>query len=116
MNDFRPVNTPMEMHTHSTPLLPNEEGYNIEEYRSIIGTLIYAAVLTRPDIATAVGFLARHMQKPRITHWNVLQWVLRYLKGTINYGLVYYHHISNDNNNNHCDIQIQYLTKLSRPG
>ena len=64
---------PMETHTHLTPLLPSEERYNIEEYQSIIGALNYTAILTRPDIATAVGFLARYMQKPRITHWNALQ-------------------------------------------
>jgi hypothetical protein len=59
--------------------------------------------LTRPDIATAVGFLAWHMQKPGKTHWNALLQVLRYLQGTTNYGLVYYQKDSGDSIEVFCD-------------
>ena len=52
------------------PLSLDEEGHNIEEYRSIIRALNYTAVLTISDIATAVGFLAWYIQKPGLTHWN----------------------------------------------
>ena len=58
MHECIPVNMPMEMNIKLQPLLPNEEGYKVHEYRSIIGALNYTAMLTRPDIATAVGFLA----------------------------------------------------------
>ena len=58
MDNCIPVNMPMETRIHLISLLPNEERHNVEQYQSIIGVLNYAAVLTRPDIATAVGFLA----------------------------------------------------------
>ena len=73
MNDCKPANTPMETHIHLTPLLPEEEGHNIEEYQSIIGALNYAAILIRLDIAIAIGFLTCHIQKPGILHWDALQ-------------------------------------------
>src|SRR5271170_468109 len=102
MYDCTPMKTPMETHTLLMPLPPDKEGHNIEEYRSIIGALNYAAVLTRPDISTTVGFLVRHMQKPRISHWNALRRVLRYLKGTMNYGLVY--HSTTQNGTDHIQV------------
>ena len=58
MDNCMPVNTPMETHICLIPLPLNEEGHNVEQYRSIFGALNYAAVLMRLDIATAVGFLA----------------------------------------------------------
>ena len=73
MDHYILVKTSMEMHICLIPLTLDEEGYKVHEYRSIIGALNYAAVLTRPDIATAVGFLAQYMQKPGKMHWNALQ-------------------------------------------
>ena len=46
------------------------------------------------------------MQKPGIAHWNALRRVLRYLKGTINYGLVYHHTSDISNQNNPCNLQV----------
>ena len=48
----------MEIHIHLISLLPKEESHNIEEYQSIIGALNYTAILMRPDIVMAIGFLA----------------------------------------------------------
>jgi len=42
---------------------------------------------TRPDIAAAVGVLSQYMSKPSKDHWMGVKRVLRYLKGTLNYGL-----------------------------
>ena len=103
MYECTPVNTPMEANIKLIPLPANEEGYKVHEYRSIIGALNYAAVLTRPDIATVVGLLARHMQKPGKTHWDALQCILRYLKGTIDYRLVY---TNTAHENNRIDLQV----------
>ena len=41
-------------------------------------------VCTRPDIAHVVGVVSRYMSHPRIEHWNVVKWILRYLRGTSN--------------------------------
>ena len=50
---------------------------------------MYLSVCTRPDIAYAVGTLARYSSKPGRSHWTAVKRVLRYLKGTTNHGIVF---------------------------
>ena len=58
-------------------------------YASLVGSLMYAQVCTRPDISHAVGMLGRFQSNPGIAHWKAAKKVLRYLKGTRNYMLTY---------------------------
>ena len=58
-------------------------------YRQILGELRWIADCTRPDITFAVSKLAVAMMKPTKRHWHLLKYLLRVLKGTINYALVY---------------------------
>ena len=58
-------------------------------YSQIIGSLMYLASATRPDIAFAVSKLSRFVSKPGDVHWHAVERVMRYLKGTMNYGLHY---------------------------
>jgi len=58
-------------------------------YASIVGSLMYAMVCTRPDIAHAVGVVSRYMNNPRKEHWMAVKWILRYLKGTTNQALCF---------------------------
>jgi len=58
-------------------------------YASAVGSLMYAMVCTRLDIAHAVGVLSRVMSKPRKEHWTAVKQVFRYLCGTSDYGLCY---------------------------
>ena len=44
---------------------------------------------TRPDIAYVVGRLSQYTQSPNQDHWTVVRRVLKYLRGTINYGLCF---------------------------
>ena len=53
-------------------------------YASTIGSLMYAMVCTRPDIAHAVGVVSRYMNNPGKEHWMAVKWILRYLKCTTN--------------------------------
>ena len=50
-------------------------------YASTIGSLMYVMVCTRPSIAHAVGVMSRFMSRPRKQNWEVVKWILRYLKG-----------------------------------
>ena len=45
---------------------------------------MYPMVCTRPDIAHAVGVVSRSMSHPRIEHWNAVEWIIIYLRGTSN--------------------------------
>ncbi len=58
-------------------------------YAALVGRLNYLAILTRPDIAHAVQQLCQFMHNPGKLHWRAAKEVLRYLKGTINYGICY---------------------------
>jgi hypothetical protein len=58
-------------------------------YREAVGSLMYLATATRPDLSFSVGFVARNMQNPTINDWNRVKKILRYVKGTINQGIVY---------------------------
>uniref|UniRef100_A0A7N2QZR7 Integrase catalytic domain-containing protein n=1 Tax=Quercus lobata TaxID=97700 RepID=A0A7N2QZR7_QUELO len=51
-------------------------------YASVIGSLMYVMVCTRPDIAHAVGVVSRFISRPGKQHWETIKWILRYLKGS----------------------------------
>ncbi|EOY19976.1 Retrotransposon protein, unclassified, putative [Theobroma cacao] len=61
---------------------------NGQIYRSIIGSLLYLLV-TRPDIMFATCLLSRFMQDPSVFHFTRVKRILRYIQGTLNFGLVY---------------------------
>jgi hypothetical protein len=50
---------------------------------------MYAATMTRPDIAYAVGSLCRYMAAPTTEHWLAAKRILRYLAGTTGIGIIY---------------------------
>ncbi|XP_066333983.1 secreted RxLR effector protein 161-like [Miscanthus floridulus] len=57
-------------------------------YRSIVGGLSYL-IHTRPDIAFAVGYVSRFIEDPREDHWATVKRLLRYVKGTVDHGIIY---------------------------
>ncbi|RVX15044.1 Retrovirus-related Pol polyprotein from transposon TNT 1-94 [Vitis vinifera] len=88
MNEAKPVSTPLGSHFK----LSKEQSPKTEEerdhmskvpYASAIGSLMYAMVCTRPDIAHAVGVVSRFMSRPGKQHWEAIKWILRYLKGSL---------------------------------
>ena len=52
-------------------------------YVSAIGSLMYAMVCTRPNIAHTVGVVSRFMSRPGKQHWEAFKWILRYLEGSL---------------------------------
>ncbi|KAI3677547.1 hypothetical protein L6452_36813 [Arctium lappa] len=66
-------------------------------YASAVGSLMYAMVCTRPDLAHFVGVISRFLSNLGKSHWNVVKTVFRYLKGTETHGLIY-------GMQNNCDI------------
>ena len=58
-------------------------------YRQVIGSIMYAAIATRPDIAFAVSLLSQFLNNPGEAHWQAVKRIFRYLKGTCNLTLTY---------------------------
>ena len=58
-------------------------------YASEVGSLMYAMVCTRPEIAHAVGVLSRYISKLGKEHWIAVKRVFRYLCGTAYYAIYY---------------------------
>lgn len=58
-------------------------------YREAIGSLMFAMLGSRPDIAFSVSLLSRFCEEPRLVHWNAVKRVIRYLKDTADLCLMY---------------------------
>lgn len=63
------------------------EPVELLKYQELVGSLLYSAISTRPDISYAVNMLSRQMTAPKKRDWNAAQRVLRYLAGTRQMGL-----------------------------
>jgi len=61
---------------------------NPTEYRRVVGSLQYCTI-TRPDFSYSVNQLCQFMHSSRELHWIAVKRVLRYLKGIIEFGLLY---------------------------
>ncbi|KAL2622483.1 hypothetical protein R1flu_002688 [Riccia fluitans] len=96
MLDAKPVGTPLANHfkhqlsAKFCPLDAMEKGLMSKiSYESAVGSLMYLMVCTRPDIAYALGKVSKYNVNPGKVHWEVVKWILRYIKGTMGYGLLF---------------------------
>ena len=94
MQDEKPVSTPLASHFKLTkevcPKAQEEIDYMSKvPYSSTVGSLMYAMVCTRPDIAHAVEVVSRYMNDPSKEHCMVVKWILRYLRGTTSHALCF---------------------------
>ena len=58
-------------------------------YRSMVGSLVYLASCTRPDISYVITKLSERLEQPTKAHFNACKFVMKYLRGTMNKGLCY---------------------------
>ena len=89
LSDANSVKSPMDANVKLIAATDDSKLCDPELYQSAIGTLIYLASKTRPDIAFSVYKLARYCSKPSTDHWSLVKRLLRYIKGTSNYGLLF---------------------------
>lgn len=92
MEDAKTVSTPADIHVHLS--LDSNNGTKIREkqkvpYREAVGSLMFAAIVSRPDIAFSVGVASRYLDKYDETHWNAIKRIFKYLKETDHYGIMY---------------------------
>ncbi|KAE8713996.1 hypothetical protein F3Y22_tig00110202pilonHSYRG00134 [Hibiscus syriacus] len=94
MQDCKPISTPLPINFKlSSSMSPSSEEEMMEmsrvPYASAVGSLMFAMICTRPNIAQAVGVVSRYMTNPGKEHWNIVKRILRYIKGTSNIALCY---------------------------
>ncbi|KAG6401917.1 hypothetical protein SASPL_138785 [Salvia splendens] len=70
----------------------NDKGEKVDPTlcKSLVGSMRYLTC-SRPDILYATGLVSRYMENPTTSHFKAAKRILRYLRGTIDYGLVYSH-------------------------
>ena len=90
MQDAKPISIPLGSHfklSNKESPTSDEERAHMQRvpYASAIGSIMYAMVCTRPDIAHAVGVVIQFISNPGRQHWEAVKWILRYLRGTKEY-------------------------------
>ena len=87
LENARPCNTPL---SPGEKLMKEDKAdkVNVTVFQSIIGCLLYLTA-TRPDIMYAASLLSRFMHSPSEIHFKAAKRVLRYIKGTLDYGLFF---------------------------
>ena len=87
--DVKPAKTPLEdgykllLEGEIEESKPFEDA---KQYRKMVGKLIYLTI-TRPNICYAVNQVSQHMQAPNVKHWNMVDRILRYLRGSQGQGV-----------------------------
>ncbi|CAM9467817.1 unnamed protein product, partial [Phaeothamnion confervicola] len=94
LEDARSQSTPATPNTtlskEQSPNTPAEEAaIRGLPYKSLVGSLLYASTVTRPDISNAVREVCSHMENPGQEHWKAAVRILRYLAGTSDVGITY---------------------------
>ena len=86
MTEAKPVQTPLNKDNTNETNAPLQHAV---PYREAIGSLMFLATVTRPDLAFAVSVVARSMEQPTENDWRKVKRIFRYIKGTISLGIKY---------------------------
>ena len=88
MSDAKSISVPADP---NVILESSDESVSVSElpYRQLVGSLMYIAIVSRPDIGFAVNILSRFLSKYNHVHWRAAKRVVAYLIGTANLGIGY---------------------------
>ena len=89
MDNANPVATPADANVKLKKSDGVSKPVHQHTYQSMVGSLLYAAMATRPDIAQAVSAVSKFNANPDASHLTAVKRILRYLKGTVNIALKY---------------------------
>ena len=94
MKDAKPAELPLAEHFKLSKTMGPQTEVEIQEMERVpyafgVGSLMYAMVCCRPDIAHAVSQVSRFMAQPGREHWRALKGVFRYLAGIVEVGICY---------------------------
>jgi hypothetical protein len=94
LDTLKPLSIPMETSTHLSSTQSPQTTREIALMRDVpydasVGSLMYCAIATRPDIAYAVQSVSRFTKNPGMPHWDAVKRIFRYLNGTRDLWLTY---------------------------
>jgi hypothetical protein len=87
MEDCKAVGTPLDVNSKLVKLTDEEYALEAQSmvdvpYKQAVGSLMYAMIATRPDLAYPISVVSQHMARPGSSHWVAVKRIMRYLKGT----------------------------------
>jgi hypothetical protein len=87
MDDCKPTPSPFQSRVKLSGTCTSPE-VDATLYCQLVGSLLYLTH-TRPDLSFVVGLVARYMQTPHESHWKAAKRILRYVHGTVQFGIHY---------------------------
>ena len=87
MEDCKPAPSPFQSGVKLSLTCTSPE-VDATLYRQLVGSLLYLTH-SRPDISFVVGLVARYMQHPHESHWKAAKRIIRYIRGTVQFGIHY---------------------------
>lgn len=85
----KPVSVPADPHVILYPACERENELKNVLDREAVGSLMFLAVVSGPDIAYSVNSVSKYLNKHNDKHWRAVKRILSYLVGAIDYGLEY---------------------------
>src|SRR5579859_3593957 len=89
MQDNKPASSPLPTGARLIKVATTDVLADQKEYQSMVGSLMYAMLATRPDLAQTIQQISQFSQKPAKTHKKAAKHALQYLNGTIDQGITY---------------------------
>ena len=94
MENVKPSPTPsptlIRLSDRDSPSTNKERELNRKiPYAWAMGSIMYAMVVTQPDLASVVGVVSHYMSSPGWTHWEAVKHIFRYLNGTEDAQLIF---------------------------
>lgn len=91
---IRPRRTPLppglKVKESPNPLPEEEQVFMLDKpYQQVVGLILWALSCTRPDITFASNLLARYQLNPGCYHWELIEWLMGYIKWIIHYNITY---------------------------
>src|SRR5271155_5336503 len=89
MQDSKPASTPLSNGARLTKATMADVLTDQKEYQSMVGSIMYAMLATRPDLAQSIQQISQFSQMPTTTHEKAAKQAFRYINGTVDEGITF---------------------------
>lgn len=87
--NVKPVSIPADPNAILTPVDSDEIAIENVPFREAVGSLMFLAIVSRPDLAYALNNVSKFLNKHNESHWQAVKRIIKYLSGTLDYGILY---------------------------